>query len=224
MNNMKKCISYLAAVTALGLITVPAGCAQDRPGVVYVMKPMPFYISGQVGGELMEDLTIKNAGSAKNTIDPGFRTSVSIGADLSDYVAAEFETGVLGNALDTSFSQPLSAIADRAYLYQVPLLANVIFKAPLRNGITPYIGGGAGGIASTLYLHSPGSWSQDTDVTFAYQAMGGIKFALNRNMEIGLAYKFLGTPDHTWFPNDFRFVRSGQMFTHSILATFTWTF
>jgi len=51
MNNMKKCISCLAAVSALGLITVPAGCAQDRPGVVYVMKPMPFYISGQVGGD-----------------------------------------------------------------------------------------------------------------------------------------------------------------------------
>jgi len=221
---MKNHISYSAVIAASLLVSIAAGRAQDRPGVVYVMRPVPFYISGQVGGELMQGLSIKNAGGAKNNVDPGFRTSVSIGADLSDNVAAEFETGVLGNALDTSSTQPISAIADRAYLYQVPLLANVIFKAPLKCGITPYIGGGAGGIASTLYLHSPGSWSQDTDFTFAYQAMGGIKLALNRNMEIGLGYKFLGTPDHTWFPNDSRFVRTGQMFTHSILATFTWNF
>lgn len=221
---MKKCISYLAAVTALVLITVPAGRAQDRPGVVYVMKPVPFYVSGQVGGVLMEDLTFKNFGGAKNAVDPGFRGSVSIGADLSDYVAAEFETGFLVNQLDNSSTQPISAIADRGFLYQVPLLANVIFKAPLRNGITPYIGGGAGGIASSLYLERGDDWSSDTDVTFAYQAMAGIKLALNRNMEIGLGYKFLATPDHTWFPNDSRFIRSGQMFTHSILATFTWNF
>lgn len=221
---MKKSIPYLTAVAASVLIVVPAGRAQDRPGVVYVMRPVPFYVSGQVGGELMEDLTIKNAGGIKNNVDPGFRASVSIGADLSDYVAAEFETGVLGNQLDTSSGQPISAIADRAYLYQVPLLANVIFKAPLRNGITPYIGGGAGGMASTLYLKRGDDWSGDTDFTFAYQAMAGIKVALNRNMEIGVGYKFLATPDHTWFPNDSRFVRSGQMFTHSILATFTWNF
>ncbi len=221
---MKNHIPYLAVAAASVLVAVPAGRAQDRPGVVYVMRPVPFYVSGQVGGELMEDLTFKNFGGAKNAVDPGFRTSISIGADLSDYVAAEFETGVLGNALDNSSSQPISAIADRAYLYQVPMLANLIFKAPLRNGITPYIGGGAGGIASTLYLESGDDWSSDTDFTFAYQAMCGIKCALNRNMEIGVGYKFLATPDHTWFPNDSRFVRSGQMFTHSILATFTWNF
>ncbi len=224
---MKNSITYLSAVAVAAttlIIAVPRAHAQDRPGVVYVMKPVPFYISGQVGGELMQGLSIKNAGGAKNDVDPGFRASVSIGADLSDYVAAEFETGVLGNQLDTSSSQPLSAIADRAYLYQVPLLANLIFKAPLGNGLTPYIGGGAGGMASTLYLRSGHDWASDTDLNFAYQAMTGIKFALNRNMEIGLGYKFLATPDHTWFPNDSRFVRSGQMFTHSILASFTWTF
>jgi opacity protein-like surface antigen len=224
---MKNSITYLSAVAVAAatlIIAVPAGRAQDRPGVVYVMKPVPFYISGQVGGELMQDLNIKNAGGAKNHVDPGFRTSVSIGADLSDYVAAEFETGVLGNQLDTSSGQPLSGLGDNVYLYQVPLLANIIFKAPFRDGITPYIGGGAGGMASTLYLKRGDDWSSDTDFNFAYQAMAGIKFALNRNMEIGLGYKFLATPDHTWFPNDSRFVRSGQMFSHSILASFTWTF
>jgi OOP family OmpA-OmpF porin len=215
---------YLAAVAVAVLIAVPAGRAQDRPGVIYVAKPVPFYVSGQIGGELMENLSIKNAGGIKNNVDPGFRASVSIGADLSDYVAAEFETGVMGNQLDTSSGQPLSAFNSSVYLYQVPALANLIFKVPLRNGITPYIGGGAGGIASTLYLQQGDNWSSDTDVTFAYQGMCGLKCALNRNMEVGVGYKFLATPDHTWFPNDSRFVRSGQMFTHSILATFTWNF
>ncbi len=223
---MKKHVSCcFAAVAASVLIAIPIARAQDRPGVVYVMKPVPFYITGQIGGVVAEDLSIRNAGGAKNAMDPGFRTSISIGADLSDYMAAEFETGVLGNSLDTSSSQPISAIATDAYLAQVPLLGNVIFKLPLKNGITPYIGGGVGGVASTLYLHSPGSWDRDTDFAFAYQAMGGLKFALNRNMEIGLGYKFMGTSYHTWFGNDpSLFVRSGQVFTHSILATFTLTF
>jgi hypothetical protein len=55
--------------------------------------------------------------------------------------------------------------------------------------------------------------------------MAGVKFTLNRNMEVGVGYKFLGTPPHTWFRDDPNlYTRSGQMFSHSILATFTFNF
>ncbi len=222
---MKKLLCCLTAAGA-ALAAAPAGYAQTQTTTTYfVLQPVPWYAHIEAGGTLMQDLTIKNAGGAKNGMDPGFRTTFSVGANFAPFFAAEVEAGALGNSFDTSASQPLSAIATHADIFQFPILANLIFKAPLKGGVTPYIGAGAGGVASTLYLHAPGFWARDTDFTFAYQAMAGVKFALNRNMEVGVGYKFLGTGDHSWFSDDPNlFVRSGHAYTHSILATFTWTF
>lgn len=223
---MKKLLCCLTAA-GIALVAAPAGYAQTQTTTTtyFVLQPVPWYVHMDVGGTLMQDLTIKNAGGAKNGVDPGFRTTISVGANFTPFLSAEVEGGALGNALDTSGDQPISAIATRAELYQFPILANLILKAPLRGGVTPYIGGGAGGVASTLYLHAPGFWSQDTDFTYAFQAMAGVRFALNRNMDFGVGYKFLGTGEHSFFGDDSVLsVRTGHAYTHSILASFTWTF
>src|SRR5258708_34368490 len=82
MNIMKNHIPYLAAAAAV-MIAAPAGRAQDRPGVVYPMSPVPFYVSGQIGGELMEGLTFKDFGAAKHAVEPGFGARDAIAPDFA---------------------------------------------------------------------------------------------------------------------------------------------
>jgi OOP family OmpA-OmpF porin len=213
---MKKTIGLMAGIGAASFLGAATGLAQNYPGEVY--------FNGSLGGALQQDMRVKNAGG-KVGFDPGVRFDFSGGINFSPYISAELETGIIGNRLDTFNGISLSSMGQHGYLTQVPLLANLIFRAPLRYGITPYIGGGVGGVASTLYLRQPGDRDSDTDINFAYQGMAGVKFALNRNMEVGVGYKFLGTPPHTWFRDDPNlYTRSGQMFSHSILATFTFNF
>jgi len=42
-------------------------------------------------------------------------------------------------------------------------------------------------------------------------------------MDLGVAYKFVGTADHNWHNNNITLKTDGTM-THTILATFTWRF
>jgi hypothetical protein len=46
---------------------------------------------------------------------------------------------------------------------------------------------------------------------------------VNETMEMGIAYKFIGTTDHSWSANNVNFDTDGTM-THAILANFTWKF
>lgn len=201
-------VCLLAAVTAN---------AQNYPGSVY--------FNGSLGGALQQDMTVRNAGNGKVGFDPGVRFDFSGGVNFTPYFSGELETGIIANRLDTFDGVSLSSMGQRGDLTQFPLLANAILRIPLRYGVTPYVGVGCGGIASTLYLRQPGDRGTDTDFTFAYQAQAGVRWALNRNMECGVGYKFLGTPPHTWFADDPNlFTRSGRMYSHAILATFKFTF
>jgi opacity protein-like surface antigen len=231
MKNSLRCLSLAVSAAALAAPaarsqTQPAGGYQGQSTVTYqTFAPFGFYLDGDVGGNLVQDLHIRGAGGGKNQVDPGARADVAFGIKWSPYVATEIETGVMGNWLDTSAGQPLSAVSSRAYLNQFPLLGNVIFSAPCAFGLTPYIGGGAGGIGSVLHSRLNGDWDHDGDFTFAYQGEAGLKFAITRSIDVGVAYKFLGTLDHTWFNDDpARRVATGNIYNHSILATFTWTF
>ena len=62
-----------------------------------------------------------------------------------------------------------------------------------------------------------------TDYTFAYQAELGFKYSLSKYIDLGLAYKFVGTTDHSWTDNNTNLKTDGTM-THAIIATVTWRF
>jgi opacity protein-like surface antigen len=192
-----------------------------------------FYLNGDVGVSFLQDLTIRNLGT-KVSFHTGSRADLSLGYNIAKQLAVEFETGVIWNSLNADNSQVITPLADRINLYQVPLLANLVYKVPLAGGITPYIGAGVGGVVSTLDLETQtgpgfghGYWRHpsDTDCAFAYQGLAGVKFPLGWNMDIGLGYKFLGTLDHSWFEGDPNlFTQTGGTYSHSVLATFTWRF
>jgi opacity protein-like surface antigen len=198
---------------------------------VYYYEPYfgPFYVGGELGGSIMHDLVVKNNGT-KLRFDPGTSFDVNFGCYLAPPVSLEFETGVIWNSIQAQNNQPLTA-GENADLYQVPLLVNLVLHLPLVGGGQFYAGAGVGGVVSDLYLSDSNNnrhhddYNADSDASFAYQGMAGFKFPVNRRMEVGVGYKFLGTLDHTWFNGDANFyTHTGPTYTHSILATFTFNF
>ncbi len=182
------------------------------------------YFNADLGGVLTQDLIVRSAGT-KVPFDPGIGGNLSLGFDITDALAVELQTGATSSSLNTSANTVPAFGGFDVNFYQVPLLANVIFKAPIPGGLTPYVGAGAGGVFSELDMHHRGFYQSDTDATFGYQALAGVRVALNRYTELGVGYRFLGTTAHTWFANNpAAYTATGPTFAHSILATLTISF
>jgi outer membrane protein W len=188
-----------------------------------------FYLDADAGRALQQDVSIKNnsdLGSGGNVrFDTGFRAGVDFGYNFNDSFAAQLETGVIRNTINQFGVQQLSTFGAKAELDEIPLLVNFIYKFPVGN-FKPYVGVGVGGVAgifdSSNIPLSGGNYN-DTDFTFACQAEAGFKYSLSEHISLGLAYKFMGTTEHTWNDNSISLKTDGTM-THAIEATFTWSF
>ena len=165
----------------------------------------------------------------------GVRGNIVLGYNINKLWAVEFQTGALWNSMDKvngiSLDQPypLNVSFDT---YTVPLLANVVFKMPLKNSLVPYIGLGVGGAASILSYSQANTSMVDCDFTFAYQAEVGLKYMISKKASLGISYEFLGTTDPNWHsilsiagqpPMDYQFKEKG-FYTHSLVLSFSWIF
>ncbi len=217
---MKTSIRQLTAIGATALLA--GGAAQAQQDWADNLRAGEPYVSASVGPAIQQDLYLRNLGRNVG-IDVGARADISMGFNLADWLAFEFQTGAMDNRIRSGGTAAFGG--NSAYLQQVPLMGNLIFKAPLMYGITPYIGGGAGGIVSDLSVRQFNHWTDDADITFAYQAMAGVNVALTRHMDVGLGYEFLGSMDHVWFADDpTMYTPAGKTLSHSILAKFTFSF
>jgi opacity protein-like surface antigen len=225
--------TFLPSLTVVGaLLLGVAGNLHAQPYAYAQPSPYDatrFYVNADVGGSLLQNLKIKNF-AANISFEPGARGDFSVGYNIIGPMAVEFETGSIWNSLDGPNRQALFPGCDRVDLFQVPFLGNLVFRVPLQCGLTPYIGAGLGGVASTLEVRFPRDQGfrhheSDTDFTFAYQGMAGLKYAFASNMEVDVGYKFLGTLDHSWFDtNPFLITQTRPTYSHSILASFTYKF
>ena len=88
---------------------------------------------------------------------------------------------------------------------------------------SPTLSAGCGGVesifsmsnvssASSLGLYAPGFTASDT--AFAYQVEAGFRCPIAKNFDLGLAYKFLGTTDHSWSDHGVNLSTDGS-YTHS---------
>jgi opacity protein-like surface antigen len=237
---MKRTNCLLTGVCALALAAAGAH-AQNQPapgGYVTTTRwylwpgyggaepgqPGDIYFNAELGGVLQQDLIVRNAGQ-KVPFDPGIGGNISVGVDITDALSVELQTGASASDINTSGSTALAFAGNNADIYQIPLLANVIFKAPLPGGLMPYVGAGFGGAVTELEVYQHHFYQSDTDITPAYQAMAGVKFALNRHTQLGVGYRFLGTTAHTWFAdNPGAYTPTGPTFSHSIVGTLTISF
>jgi opacity protein-like surface antigen len=237
---MKRTNCLLAGVCAVALAAVSADAQNQPTPSPYVTTTRVYiwpgytgappgqggdvYFNADLGGVLTQDLIVRSAGT-KVPVDPGIAGNLSLGYDITDALAVELQTGATSSSVNTSANTVPAFAGFDVNMYQVPMLANIIFKAPIPGGLTPYVGAGIGGVATELELHHRSYYQSDTDLALGYQAQAGVRCALNRHTELGVGYRFLGTSSHTWFPNNpAAYTSTGPTFSHSILATLTISF
>jgi opacity protein-like surface antigen len=202
-------------------------------------RPGP-YAKIDIGGVVQQDLKIKtldgfSAPDSKFTFDPGVRFGLAGGYNFNESLAAELEIGMTFNEVDEIrllgtvlpriepepiFFGPEDEGRRALGFYQVPIMANVIYTLPLSSRFRPFVGAGAGGIASIF----SGEFDHDSDFTFGYQGQAGFIFVLNEHMDVGVTYKFMSTPFEQRYFFDFGEIKTDPTYSHSIVAAFTFNF
>jgi opacity protein-like surface antigen len=193
-----------------------------------------FYFKADVGPAFTRDTHIREffgpVSDVKVKFDPGVRFSAALGYNVLDWLAAEAETGVINNNIDSVTGWTRT----EASLSHVPFLGNLVLQCPKQTRFIPFIGGGLGMDSAILDVRraSNGSFflrGTDSDVVFAYQAFGGVRYAFNDQMSLGLAYKYFASGRPTYDVDDFTSGNTGRLGlgrgeTHSVSVVFTLKF
>jgi len=208
-------------------VTLGAGCAlmlgftasaQDQSNA------RRFYFSANSGAAWQQPITVKEKDPLSGTItrerarfDTGLRLDVAGGYQFTDCLAGELEAGLIFNAVrgNSGNTRVNSEVDD---FLQVPFFLNLVGRVPTHTGLKPFIGAGVGGIYTSLesvgYYFSTST--VDTDLVFAYQGLAGVRYEISRKVELGLAYKYTGTLNHTF--DRLSTPTSGNQ-VHSVLAS-----
>jgi len=201
-------------------------------------EPPKLYGWMDAGGSLVQDTELKEyldvpVSGNEVRFDPGFRLGIGMGCEFNRYLAAEFETGFTVNSVKSI----TGANYVDASLYQVPLLANLVFQYPMelrnRAKLVPLLGGGVGGTGVTLDMEyvsigSRYSWGSAYDFVFAYQGFAGLRYEFNKNMALAVYYHYFVADAPTWEPdyveNTYGNMRMDALHTHSFSLRFDWRF
>jgi opacity protein-like surface antigen len=220
MKNTHSLLS-MAAIGGLALfVTLPGFSQASR-----------FYVTGGIGPAFTEDTSLRElngpVGGAKVKFDTGVQFRFTGGYEITDWLAAEFETGVIYNEIRSI----TGAIEADASLVNAPFLANLVIQCPKKSRFAPYIGGGLGGSVAVLDAHdiflANGNFASgnQSDTVFAYQGFAGLRYHIDEHMSVSLGYRFFGTTAPTW-ESDFGPGRAsfGDNHTHAVTAAFTFKF
>jgi len=200
-----KTIKILTLAFSVALMCAP-GNVNAQPGT---------YISFDAGAAFQQDIIINEKKKKKISFDTGFRFDVAAGVPFSDSWSAEVETGVIYNSVRSIGGERLDSETGSLDLYQVPAMLNVIYKLPVHGPLTAHVGVGVGAVYSVFWAGNV--FNSTEDLTFGYQGMLGLKYAIGPRWDFGLTYKCLGTTEHDLGDG----IKSDGTMTHSILAAFT---
>jgi len=185
---------------AVGFASLLAGqvCAQEKE------RYEPIYRAWAEAGALFSQSTDLHGfpgstGASKLETDPGFRVGVGSGSALVPYFSLDWEIALLAN----SIKKASGLEKFDGTITQVPFLVNGTLQYESPSGITPFVGVGIGAAASAINVDKARNGTtefegSDYDFVFAWQLAGGVKYAVNRRLGLGVLYKFLWTGDAKW--------------------------
>jgi opacity protein-like surface antigen len=214
--------SPLVLVAALS-VTLSAGAAQGE-----------LYVRSGIGPAFAKDTELERFFTApvnnnKVELETGFHFDVAIGYPVIDWFAVEAEIGLTDNVVKSV----QGTSDDDLGFTQAPFLINVVLQLPNETGLVPFIGGGGGGSVNAIYaddftLGGVRFDGSDADVTYAYQAFGGLRYDFDPRMSVNVMYKYVVTGDSSW-EADVSFGGSSRaeingFCTHTVVAAFTYRF
>ena len=152
------------------------------------------------GGQfsLLQEQTIKDGvipgGKGELASDPGFGVTGALGYAWENGLRTEAELGyrrndfdkVSGGAYGTRFTGGVDG-----HTSALSGMFNVLYDYDTKSAFTPYIGSGLG--LANVTAESDRLRVDNNDVVFAYQFMGGVRYALTDNISLRTGYRYLTT-------------------------------
>jgi opacity protein-like surface antigen len=161
--------------------------------------------------------------SGSLTFNPGVRFDLPVGYRVNDWLNVELVPGVIYNTIQSiqgsgvftlsdwwasidpalvgTKSQSAFASIESGNLIQVPLMVNVLFTIPTGSEWEPFVGGGIGAIYLSRTLNYPQVSFTDNCWSQSYSALAGLNYHYDKDISIGVVYKFNGTGDQATFLN-----------------------
>ena len=213
-----------STVVSFGSLILVAGLAPLSVAPVSG-QDVGFYFTGGIGPAIAQDPDLKEflgptGGNVE--LDPGFHLGVAGGYNFTRWLGVEMESGFIVNNIDR-----IGGASADATLSHVPFLANIVLRYEDQNcPVIPYFTAGLGGDSSVLWFDdSLGLDGSDSDVVFAFQISGGVRYRINDYMSAGLEYKFYHADDASWHVEDSGGrIRFGATAVHCITAVFNMKF
>ena len=178
-----------------------------------------FTLRLDAGAAMIEDFDV---GSTAFSYEPGIRFDVIPTYHLTKNVAFDFNSGVIWNPLD-KILEGGNTVPIEGDQIEIPFLLEAHFRFPMENRLTPFVGGGGGGVYIYDVIDRVGSDRVDAsgdDVYGAIQGVAGIEYEVNPNITLGVVYKYLHI-----FTEETGFLPTGPVSTddtqiHSISLSF----
>ncbi len=225
MKTYFRSVIRLAVCSVALLLLLPAQAEKNQ-----------FYVEGDVGGAVTVDTQLKEffgatiAPNSEVKFDPGLWLGLRGGYGVTDWFDAEVETGFVANHIESV----TGATETEAALTNIPLLLNARFHCPALHRVSPYFGGGLGFSTTILsgddlVIGGTTMHGSAASAVFAYQAFGGLRFAINDRMGLSVEYHYFATTssemraDITSGTTSDR-VRLGETATHAATIAFDYRF
>jgi len=168
-----------AAVVAL---TLQSAVAQDAG----------LYVSGAVGLLDVPSTSVTDTASRSVKFDNGYLGALALGYDYASPWRSEVELSRRSAGLDS-----VSGTNASGDLTATSLMGNVLYDFDTNSKFTPYLGLGVGGARVKLDNASPFGTSSinDSDNALAGQAIAGVSYALQDNLDVFADYRYFATRD-----------------------------
>jgi opacity protein-like surface antigen len=185
-----------------------------------------------MGGTIPQDARLTEyhypVGAGYLRLSPGFQMDLALDYMVTRWLAIGGELGFLYNGVNEVGGFQYNDTS----LYQIPMMANVTLRYPNQHRVVPYIGAGAGGVASALTFGGGGSSHYDyyggyysepdgtgSTFTLGAQLYAGVNFRLGENTSLGVMYRYLYTESQNWdieWQNNYNFdIGVGSIQVHS---------
>jgi len=166
------------------------------------LLPLTAWCGQYVGVKLGTDytfLTNKNDEGLK----VGYKAGMNYGYALDSGIRAEVEMNYRKNSFKTKYVLENDETKSRSYhsMHSWAYMVNVLYdinKLDTYN-VIPYIGVGVGYCQNTEKFKFKAvdiTESKERDDRFAYQAIAGVKYAVNENIAIGMEYNYFCGRSH----------------------------
>jgi OmpA-OmpF porin, OOP family len=152
------------------------------------------YLGLGAGVNFAEDSDVTGTGvNATADYDTGYSIIGAIGHSYRNKMRGEFELGY--QDLDVGSVSGSSAGSGDVDVFS--FMINGFYDFKNKSKWTPYVGVGIGGanVSADGVSNVSGSVLDDSDLVFAYQAMGGLTYQVNSNLGLFADYRYFGTSD-----------------------------